>query len=53
MHRCISPGVGYNQDFINKFAHQNKTKINYIYIDEDLINLKNQFINFIISKSNK
>ncbi len=31
----IYPGVGHNQDFINKFAH--KIKINYIYRDEDLV----------------
>ena len=33
----IYPGMGHNQDFINKFAINNKIKINYIYRDEDLI----------------
>ena len=33
----IYPGIGNNQDFINKFTHQNKIKLNYIYRDEDLL----------------
>ena len=33
----IYPGVGYNQDFINKLAAENKIEINYIYRKEDLI----------------
>lgn len=33
----IYPGVGYNLDLIDKYAYQNKTKINYIYRDEDLM----------------
>ena len=39
-HNCIDviyPGIGYNQDFISKLAHQHKIKINYIYRDEDLM----------------
>tara|TARA_Y100001968_G_scaffold314918_1_gene340892 strand:+ start:536 stop:1144 length:609 start_codon:yes stop_codon:yes gene_type:complete len=33
----IYPGVGHNLDLIDKYAYQNKTKINYIYRDEDLM----------------
>ena len=33
----IYPGIGHNQDFINKFAHKNKIKINYIFRNEDLV----------------
>ena len=32
----IYPGIGHNQDFINKLARKNKIKLNYIYRDEDL-----------------
>ncbi len=33
----IYPGVGDNLDFMNSFAFQNQTNINYIYRKEDLI----------------
>tara|TARA_B100000945_G_scaffold272723_1_gene235324 strand:- start:423 stop:1538 length:1116 start_codon:yes stop_codon:yes gene_type:complete len=33
----IYPGVGHNLDLINKYAHQNKININFIYREEDII----------------
>ena len=39
VHKCIDviyPGVGHNQDLINKFADENRIIINYIYREEDL-----------------